>query len=148
VVLHRPEPTKPWLRYLRDQLAAAHNANEPLPSNLYRALQDLIYWAEWRLDTPLTREQIRYQRYYVVHTFIRQFIAKHGTARGSRKYAYGEAAKVLAGPYAGSPLTMKDDYLFEQHAPSADPRSVRYRETLERRAREADKKRARSRRGR
>ena len=141
-----PEPTKPNLRHLRGQLAA--HADKPLSSELYQELQGLIWWAAWRIDRLLTREQIRYQRWHVVHEGIREFIAQIGTARGSRKYAYNEAAKVLTGPYAGSWRTMKDDYLFEEHAPSDDPRSVRYRETLEQRAREASKKRAQRRRRR
>ena len=80
--------------------------------------------------------------------FIREYIAQHGKTRGSRKYAYHAAAKELTGPYAGTWRTMKDDFLFEELAPSDDPRSVRYRETLEQRAREANKKRARLRRRR
>jgi hypothetical protein len=146
VIEHMPEPTKTKLRHLRDQLAA--HADQPLPSELYQELQGLIWWADWWIDRHLTRDQIRYQRWYVVSIFIRQYIAQHGTTRGSRKYAYHAAAKELTGPYAGAWSTMKEDYLFEEHAPSADPRSVRYRETLERRAREADRKRARRQRGR
>ena len=142
---HRPEPLKVQLEYLCNQLAK--HPDQPTP-DLYRALQGLIDWALWRIDRLLIREQIRYQRWHIVRWFIRQYIAQHGKERGSRKYAYNEAAKVLTGPYAGAPGTMKDDFLFEELAPSADPRSVRYRETLERRAREADKKRARLRPGR
>jgi hypothetical protein len=141
VVEHMPEPVKPELRRLRDWLAA--EAGNPLPPELHRRLQSLILWADWRIDRVLTREQIRYQRCHVVHDFIREYVAKHGTERGSRKYAYNEAAKVLAGPYAGSPATMKKDFLFEESvATSNDPRAVRYRQRLEQRAREADKKRA------
>lgn len=155
---HRPEPTKASLWNLGNQLFAHIKTNQmaglsegeqiPLPWELYQELQDLISWAAWRIDRPLTREQIRYQRAYVVRKFIRQYVAQHGTERGSRKYAFHEAAKELTGPYAGSPRTMEDDYLFEEHAPSDDPRSVRYRERLERRARAADKKRAQRRRRR
>jgi hypothetical protein len=142
VVEHMPEPTKSYLRHLRGWLAT--EADKPLSPELYQRLQNLISWAAWRIDRILTREQIRYQRWYVVRHFIRQYVAEHGgKTRGSRKHAYNEAAKLLTGPYAGRAATMKDDYLFEEHAPSADPRSVRYREALERRAREADKKRAR-----
>ena len=140
-----PEPTKPKLRHLCDQLAA--HADKPLSSELYQKLHGLIWWAAWRIDRPLTREQIRYQRWYVVHEGIREFVERYGTARGSRKYGYAYAAKVLTAPYAGSPLTMKDDYLFEERSPGDDPLSVRRRKALEQRAREADKKRAR-RRGR
>lgn len=138
-----PEPTKPMLWYLRDRLA--NHVDKPLPSELCQELQFLVLWAEWRIDRLLTREQIRYQRAYVVRKFIRQYVAQHGK-RGSHKYAYREAAKELTGPYAGGPRTMEEDYLFEEHHPSDDPRSVRYRKALERRARAADKKRAQRRR--
>jgi hypothetical protein len=148
-VEHRPEPTKIGLWDLRKRLVE-HEVDRPLlplSPELYRALDDLVNWALWRIDRPLTREQIRYQRAFVVRKFIRQYVAQHGT-KGSRKYAYREAAKVLTGPYAGSHLTMKDDYLFEERAPGDDPLGVRRREALEQRAREADKKQARRRRGR
>jgi hypothetical protein len=140
-----PEPTKPELLDLRNQLVdhVEHQADRPLPPELYQAFDGLINWAIWRIDRSLTREQIRYQRKYIVDKHRRRFIAQHGKTRGAQKYAYREAAKELTGPYAGSPRTMEEDYLFEQQHPSDDPRSVRYRETLERRAREADEKRAR-----
>jgi hypothetical protein len=138
VVEHMPEPTKPKLRELRDQLAARADT---LPPELYQALQGLIWWAAWRLDRLLTTDQIRYQRAYVVREFIRRYIAKYGKTRGSREYAYRETAMVLTGPYAGSPRAMREAFLVEESAPDDDPRSVRRRETLERRAREADKKR-------
>jgi len=148
VVEHMPEPTKTRLRHLRGQLAAAH-ADKLLPSDLYRELQGLIGWADWRIDRPLTRDQIRYQRFHVVSMFRRQYIEQHGKKRGSQKYAYHAAARELTGPYAGAWSTMKDDFLFEQRAPGGtDPRSVRIRETLERRAREASEKLARRRRRR
>jgi hypothetical protein len=146
VIEHRPEPLKVQLEYLRNELAK--HSDQPTP-DLYRALQDLINWAMWRIDRLLTRDQIQYQRWHVVSTFVRRYIAQHGTTRGSRKNAYHAAAKVLTGPYAGSPRTMKEDFLFGERAPGGtDPRSVRYRERFERRAREADKKRAQRRRGR
>ena len=142
-----PEPTKTDLLVLR-KLLVELPADQPLPRELRWGLGRLISWASFRITRALTREQIRYQRQHVVGIFIQQYIAQHGKKRGSKKYAYGEAAKELTGPYAGSWRVMQDDYLFVKNAPSDDPRSVRYRETLERRAREADEKRARARRAR
>jgi hypothetical protein len=40
------------------------------------------------------------------------------------------------------PRAMREDFLVETRAPGDDPRSVRRREALEHRARDADKKRA------
>jgi len=147
VIENMPEPTITGLAVMRKRLVELP-ADQPLPPQLRRALNDLITWAIWRIDRPLTRDQIRYQRWYVVCTFIRQYIAQHGKERGAQRYAYHAAARELTGPYAGAWSTMKEDFLFEQRAPSNDPRSMRYRENLERRAREADKKRARQRYGR
>jgi hypothetical protein len=144
--LHMQEPTQNKLRHLRDQLAA--HADKPLPPELCQQLHGLIYWAAWRIDRAhLTREQIRYQRWRIVREGIKEFVARHGT-RGSHKHGYSYAANELVGPYAGSPHTMKQDFLAEQHAPGDDPLSVRRRKALEQRAREADKKRARQRRRR
>jgi len=141
VVEHMPEPTETGLRDMRKQLVELP-ADQPLPPQLRRALNDLITWAIWRIDRPLTRDQIRYQRFHVVSMFRRQYIAQHGKERGAQKYAYHAAARELTGPYAGAWSTMKDDFLFEQRAPGGtDPRSVR-------RAREASEKLARRRRRR
>jgi hypothetical protein len=137
-----PEPTKTMLLALREQFVE-QPADRPLPPQLRRALDGLINWAIWRIDRPLTRDQIRYQRGYLVSKFINQFIAKRGTKRGAREWAYAQAAAVATGPYAGSARAMREDFLVEARAPGDDPRSVRRREALERRAREADKKRAR-----
>jgi hypothetical protein len=139
-VEHRREPLKVQLESLRNRLA--EHPDQPTP-DLYRALQDLINWALWRIDRLLTRGQIRYQRACIVRDFIRLYIAHYRKERGSREWAYAQAAAVLTGPYAGSSRAMREDFLIEERAPWAmDPRSVRRRETLERRAREADKKRA------
>jgi hypothetical protein len=138
---HMREPTKNMLRDLRDQLA--EHANTPPPPELYRQLHGLINWAAWRIDrSHLTREQIRYQRWRVVDEGIREFVARTGRTRGARNYGYSYAAKELVGgPYAGNWRTIQDDYLFEERAGGDDPRSVRRREALEQRAREADSKR-------
>jgi hypothetical protein len=144
VVEHMPEPTKTMLLALRKQLFQ-QPANQPFPPELRRALDYLINWALWRVDRLLTRDQIRYQRAYLVSKYINQFIAERGTKRGAREWAYAQAAAVATGPYAGSARAMREDFLVEARAPGDDPRSVRRREALERRAREADKKRARRR---
>jgi hypothetical protein len=145
VALHMPEPMKSWLRDLRRRLVELP-ADQPLPAQLRRALNYLITWADFRIDRLLTREQISYQRSYVVLTLIERYIAQHGTKRGSRKYAYHAAAAELTGPYAGDWRTMQEDFLFEQrNAVGTDRRSVRYREKLQQLADEANEKRARSR---
>jgi hypothetical protein len=143
---HMREPTKNQLWHLRAQLVA--HADTPLPPQLCRQLHGLINWADWRIDrSHLTREQIRYQRWRIVHEGIRESVARTGKMHGSRNYGYSYAAKELVGgPYAGNWRTMQDDYLFEERAGGDDPRSVRRRKDLEQRAREADKKRARQRR--
>jgi hypothetical protein len=106
-------------------------------------LHDLIWWAGWRIDRPLTREQIRYQRWRVVTIFIRRYKAEHhGKERSSRKYAFDLAAQELTGPFAGSPRTMKEDFLALERLPNPD--SVRSKK-LEQRASEANRKRARRR---
>jgi hypothetical protein len=136
--LHLPEPTKNGLRDLRRQLSE-QRVDQPLPPDLYRELQRLIFWAEWRIGRLLTRDQISYQRSYVVLTFIKQYIKQHGgKTSGSRKYAYhAAAAELTGGPYAGTWTTMKEDFLFEQrNAVGTDRRSVRYREKLQQLARE------------
>jgi hypothetical protein len=143
---HMLEPTKTKLRHLRDQLAAY--VDKPLPPELYQKLHGLILWADWRIDRLPSREQIRYQRWRVVHEGIREFVARYGTRRGSQTYGYAYAAKELVRPYAGSASAMKQDFLAEEHAPADDPLSVRRRKALERGAREADRKRSRQRRGR
>jgi hypothetical protein len=141
VVEHMPEPTKTMLLALRKQLVE-QPADQPFPPELHRALDYLINWALWRIDRLLTRDQIRYQRAYLVSKFIKQYIAERGTKRGAREWAYAQASAVATGPYAGSPRAMREDFLYEARAPGADPRSVRRREALEHLAREADKKRA------
>ena len=147
VVENMPEPTKSDLQSLRDRLDA--EVGKPLSPELHQRLQGLISWAAWRLDRAvLTWEQISYQRWSVVCRLILKYVAEHGTERGSRKRVYQDAAELLAGsPYEGSWTTIKEDFLFQERvSTSDDPRSVRYREALERRAREADKNQARRRR--
>ena len=141
VVLHMPEPTKIELLILRKHLVE-QPADQPLPPELRRALDWAINWAIWRIDLPLTRDRIRYQRAYLVDRFVNQYIAERRTERGAREWACAQAANMLTGPYAGSPRAMREDFLYEVRAPGDDPRSVRHREALEQRAREADKKRA------
>jgi hypothetical protein len=140
-----PEPTKIELLGLRKHLVE-QPADQPLPPTLRRLLDEVISWAIWRVDLPLTRDQIRYQRAYLVRMFINQYIAERGTERGAREWAYAQASAMATGPYAGSPRAMREDFLVEARAPGDDPRSVRRREALERRAREAERAQRRPRR--
>ena len=57
VVLHMPEPTKIELLIFRKHLVE-QPADQPLPPELRRALDWAINWAIWRIDLPLTRDQI------------------------------------------------------------------------------------------
>ena len=91
-VEHRREPLKVQLEYLRNRLA--EHPDQPTP-DLYRALQELINWALWRIDRPLTRGQIRYQRAFIV-----------GVPRELLKLAGKEIRLVAA---VGSALLFGDD---------------------------------------
>ena len=104
-----PEPTKIELLILRKHLVE-QPADQPLPPELRRALDWAINWAIWRIDLPLTRDQIRYQRAYLVDRFVNQYIARRPTERGAREWAYAQAANMLTGPYAGSPRAMRESF--------------------------------------